>query len=225
MQAGFSSDQVDVVGRFSDYSRISDEADKKEHVFHFCPDCGSQVFYTEPTEPDLIVVSVGAFADPSFPPPTESGYDSRRHPWVGLPPTIERLAPEVWWQVQPLYEAGEYAEAADRGRELLEAYPENGYLLYNLACCESLAGRTADAVRASRPRDRHVGACQSHGEGRLGLRSDPRGPRVPGTGRLAQLSRLGGEAGGAGLPRLRYYLPTSECAASFRFSSASAWRR
>ena len=141
MQAGFSSDQVDVVGRFSDYSRISDEADKKEHVFHFCPDCGSQVFYTEPTEPDLIVVSVGAFADPSFPPPTESGYDSRRHPWVGLPPTIERRTPEVWWQVQPLYEAGEYAEAADRGRELLEAYPEDGYLLYNVACCESLAGR------------------------------------------------------------------------------------
>ena len=29
---------------------------------------------------------------------------------------------------------------------MLEAYPENGYLLYNLACCESLAGRTADAV-------------------------------------------------------------------------------
>jgi hypothetical protein len=56
----------------------------------FCPDCGSQVFYTEPTEPDLIVVSVGSFADPSFPPPTESGYDSRRHPWLAVPATIER---------------------------------------------------------------------------------------------------------------------------------------
>jgi hypothetical protein len=55
-----------------------------------CPECGSQVFYTEPTEPDLIVVSVGAFADPSFPPPTESGYDSRRQPWLALPATIER---------------------------------------------------------------------------------------------------------------------------------------
>ena len=58
---------------------------RKEHVFHFCPDCGSQVFYTEPTEPDLVVVSVGAFADPSFPSPTESGYDSRRHPGCGCP--------------------------------------------------------------------------------------------------------------------------------------------
>ena len=68
MQAGYRADQVRVDGRFNDYSRISDEADRKEHVFHFCPECGSQVFYTEPDEPDLIVVSIGSFADPSFPP-------------------------------------------------------------------------------------------------------------------------------------------------------------
>jgi hypothetical protein len=146
MQAGFKAEQVQVDGRFNDYARISDEADRKEHVFHFCPDCGSQVFYTEPAEPDLIVVSVGAFADPSFPPPTESGYDSRRHPWVGLPETVIRQSPEVWESVRPLYEAGEYAEAADRGREFLEAHPDDPRLLYNLACSESLAGRSSDAL-------------------------------------------------------------------------------
>lgn len=144
MQAAFKSDQVRVVGRFESYSRISDEADRKEHGFHFCPECGSQVFYTEPDEPELTVVSVGAFADPSFPPPTESGYESRRHPWVGLPESIERDS-GVWADVHPLYAAGRYAEAADRGRELLEAHPE-ATLFYNVACCESLAGRTADAL-------------------------------------------------------------------------------
>ncbi len=113
MQAGFKADQVQVSGRFSDYARISDESDRKEHVFHFCPDCGSQVFYTEPTEPDLVVVSVGSFADPSFPPPTESVYDSWRHPWVGLPDSIQRPGPDVWDSVRPLYDAGRYAEAAD----------------------------------------------------------------------------------------------------------------
>jgi hypothetical protein len=53
---------------------------------------------------------------------------------------------EVWAQLRPLYEAGEYAGVADRGRDLLEAdlpYPE---LVYNVACCESLAGRKADAI-------------------------------------------------------------------------------
>ena len=147
MQAGFKVDQVQVSGRFNDYARVSDEADRKQHVFHFCPDCGSQVFYTEPSEPDLIVLSVGSFADPTFPPPTESGYDSRRHPWVGLPDSIQRFAPELWWEsARPLYEAGDYAAAAAKGRELLESRPDQPYLYFNTACCESLAGDEGRAI-------------------------------------------------------------------------------
>ena len=146
MQAAFKKEQVRVLGRFHDYERVSDEADRKPHVFHFCPDCGSQVFYTEAADPDLIVVSVGSFADPSFPPPTESGYDSRRHPWVGLPDTVERSTFEVLDEVRPLYEAGDHAAAATRGRELLDVYPNDPRLLYNVACCESLTGRTEDAI-------------------------------------------------------------------------------
>jgi len=147
MQAGFKKEQVEIAGSYKGYSRISDEEDRKEHVFHFCPECGSQVFYTEPAEPDLVVVSVGAFADSSFPPPTESGYDWRRHPWIGLPDSIERYSVQLWDEVKPLVAAGEYAEAAAKGRELLEAYPDLGYLYYNTACCESLAGETEAAIQ------------------------------------------------------------------------------
>jgi hypothetical protein len=53
---------------------------------------------------------------------------------------------EIWAPLTPLYTAGKYAEAADRGRQLVQAHPQYTGLLYNLACCESLAGRTADAV-------------------------------------------------------------------------------
>ena len=53
---------------------------------------------------------------------------------------------ELWAPVNPLYQAGEYAEAADRGRRLVEAHPQYAGLLYNLACVESLAGRTGDAI-------------------------------------------------------------------------------
>ena len=53
---------------------------------------------------------------------------------------------EIWSSVGPLYEASEYAEAAERGRELIEAHPEYPGVAYNVACCESLAGRTADAI-------------------------------------------------------------------------------
>jgi tetratricopeptide (TPR) repeat protein len=58
----------------------------------------------------------------------------------------ELLGWEIWAPLRPLYEAGEYAEAADRGRALIEAHPDYAGLLYNVACCESLAGRTSDAI-------------------------------------------------------------------------------
>jgi tetratricopeptide (TPR) repeat protein len=53
---------------------------------------------------------------------------------------------EVWMPFHQLYEAGQYDEAADRGREVVEAHPEYAGPFYNLACCESLAGRTEDAI-------------------------------------------------------------------------------
>jgi tetratricopeptide (TPR) repeat protein len=53
---------------------------------------------------------------------------------------------EAWSQLRPLYDAGEYAEAADRGREVIAANPEYAGVAYNVACAESLAGRTEDAL-------------------------------------------------------------------------------
>jgi tetratricopeptide (TPR) repeat protein len=53
---------------------------------------------------------------------------------------------EVWAPLGPLYQAGDYEEAADRGRELLETNPPYSAVYYNVACCESLAGRKQDAI-------------------------------------------------------------------------------
>jgi mannose-6-phosphate isomerase-like protein (cupin superfamily) len=52
---------------------------------------------------------------------------------------------EVWAPFDPQYEAGEYEAVIERARETLEA---SGYAapLYNLACCEALAGRNDDAI-------------------------------------------------------------------------------
>jgi hypothetical protein len=53
---------------------------------------------------------------------------------------------ELWAPLVPLYEAGEHAKVADRLRVLVEASPQYALLFYNLACCESMAGRTTDAL-------------------------------------------------------------------------------
>jgi hypothetical protein len=90
MQARFPAEHVRIEGRFRDYVRISDHGE--ERTFSFCPECGATVFYKVEAAPDLIAVPVGAFADPAFPPPRVSVYESRRHPWVELPEGIEREA-------------------------------------------------------------------------------------------------------------------------------------
>ena len=53
---------------------------------------------------------------------------------------------EVWAPVRILYEQGDYEAVIERGRELIEANPQYALPLYNLACCESLAGRKEDAL-------------------------------------------------------------------------------
>ena len=53
---------------------------------------------------------------------------------------------EVWRPIHHLYEAGDYAEAAQRGRDLAGAHPEYPVVLYNVACCESLAGQPGEAI-------------------------------------------------------------------------------
>jgi tetratricopeptide (TPR) repeat protein len=53
---------------------------------------------------------------------------------------------ELWTPLNPLYEAGKYAEAAERGRDLVAEHPGYPGVLYNLACCESLAGQPEHAI-------------------------------------------------------------------------------
>ena len=53
---------------------------------------------------------------------------------------------ELWAPLFPRYQAGEYAEVADRLREVVAASPQYPMLFFNLACCESLTGRTSDAL-------------------------------------------------------------------------------
>jgi tetratricopeptide (TPR) repeat protein len=53
---------------------------------------------------------------------------------------------ELWYPLRRLYEAGEYSEVVERGRAMIEANPTYGLLFYNVACCESLTGQTAEAL-------------------------------------------------------------------------------
>ena len=53
---------------------------------------------------------------------------------------------ESWLEALPRYTAGDYEEAVEIMRRGLERHPDNPNVLYNLACCEALAGRHEEAL-------------------------------------------------------------------------------
>ena len=78
--ARFREEQVRITGETRVFERDSDDGVTRR--FHFCPVCGSTVFAKTPSVPGFVTIFVGALADPTFPPPTESLHESRRHQWV-----------------------------------------------------------------------------------------------------------------------------------------------
>lgn len=88
VQARFAVDQVRLEGRYTEFTRVSDEKGE-ERTFRFCPECGATVCFATSSAPEMVGVPVGAFADPSFPPPTISVFESRRHRWVDVPVALE----------------------------------------------------------------------------------------------------------------------------------------
>lgn len=89
VQARFRRTDATVEGASASWTRTADSGNRIAH--HFCPACGSTVFYLPEKEPELIAVAVGAFADASFPAPRVSVYESRKHPWVAVPDDVEHF--------------------------------------------------------------------------------------------------------------------------------------
>ena len=54
---------------------------------------------------------------------------------------------ELWMPLGKQYEAGEHEAVLERLRPMVEANPQYPLLAYNIACLESLTGRTDDALR------------------------------------------------------------------------------
>lgn len=86
-QARFPTDQVKVDGRSTAWVRTADSGNRL--IYHFCPVCGSTVYYWLESNPDITAVPIGAFADKDFPAPKHSVWESRQHPWVSTPEGVE----------------------------------------------------------------------------------------------------------------------------------------
>jgi tetratricopeptide (TPR) repeat protein len=118
-----------------------DEVDAPAGTFVFVRPGAKRTAFAE--EPQTTIVAVGASPGQVFEP---GGW-------------------ELWAPLNPLYSEGRYDEAADRGRALADAHPQYAGILYNVACCESLAGRKEDAIRDLRLAIERAGRFRSFAAG------------------------------------------------------------
>ena len=83
VQARWPKEAVLIDGRSHTFVKVADSGNRA--TFHFCPDCGSDVYYSnEGVFDDLIAIPLGAFDDPYFLSPHFSVWEERKHPWVEI---------------------------------------------------------------------------------------------------------------------------------------------
>jgi hypothetical protein len=76
----FPESEVRIQGPNKVFLRDGQEGRKVR--MYFCQECGSTVYGRPDARPGLIVIFVGAFADPNFPEPTRSIWEQSQHSWV-----------------------------------------------------------------------------------------------------------------------------------------------
>lgn len=80
--AFYSVDCIEISGASKEFVRTADSGRKVR--MHFCPTCGSTVFWKAEAAPSWIGVAVGSFADPTFAPPALSVFEQSKRKWVQL---------------------------------------------------------------------------------------------------------------------------------------------
>ena len=87
--AYYPQECITVSGATKEYVRPTEVG--HQFVTHFCPTCGSSVYWRSGKNPGLLGIAVGAFADTAFPPPVRSVWERSRHPWVQVEPAQQHF--------------------------------------------------------------------------------------------------------------------------------------
>ena len=95
--AWFEKEDITFEGETRTYTRTNGDLGM-EATTHFCPVCGTSVWWPAPIGAPLegkIGIAGGCFADPGFPAPDISMYEKHRHPWITVPETAKCYR-EAW---------------------------------------------------------------------------------------------------------------------------------
>ena len=78
----FDRSAAEISGPSQTFERIGESG--KQVAFHFCPACGSTVFWYPEMRPDRIALALGAFGDDSSLAPEQAVHKEQQVPWVRI---------------------------------------------------------------------------------------------------------------------------------------------
>ena len=90
IQGRFMRDMATIEGRSTEWTFPEESGKQVTYrscdaggvTYHFCPVCGTTVYWDIAAAPDIIGIAIGTFTDPTFPPPVISGFEAYGHPWA-----------------------------------------------------------------------------------------------------------------------------------------------
>lgn len=87
VQARWPKEHARIEGQSKTFVIVADSGNRA--TFHFCPECGSDVYYEiegkfDDKFDDLVAIPLGAFDDPYFVKPHFSVWEDRKHDWVEI---------------------------------------------------------------------------------------------------------------------------------------------
>ena len=87
VQARWPRDQITLEGQSNTFVKVADSGNRA--TFHFCPECGSDVYYEIDGKFDakfnnLLAIPLGAFDDPFFLSPQYSVWEVRKPDWLEI---------------------------------------------------------------------------------------------------------------------------------------------
>jgi len=87
--AYYKKEQVQINGPHKVFVRAAPE--KRTVSNHFCPQCGTSLFWEGDIVPGIVGIAVGGFVDTDFPPPNISFFEKYKHPWIGFNHELEHF--------------------------------------------------------------------------------------------------------------------------------------
>lgn len=90
IQGRFPRENLKIEGKSTTWTFPNDKSPKVTYrscdsggaTFHFCPTCGTTVYWDISAAPDVIGIALGTLTDPTFPAPVISGFEAYGHPWA-----------------------------------------------------------------------------------------------------------------------------------------------